>query len=529
MFADEFPDQRSEASHPIQPLPAWKILVVDDEEEVHSVTRLVLSDYQFAGRRLEILSTYSAEEARHTLEQHPDIAVGLIDVVMETDHAGLELVKAIRQELGNSRIRLVLRTGQPGQAPEETVISAYDINDYKDKTELTATKLRTLMYSTLRSFRDITALESSRRGLEQVILSSSHIFEITSLQRFTSAVLMQLTSLLNLSEHAAYFKVASGFAVTREGNGYHVLAGTGSYEPLVGQHNCHNMLEKPVYDALEQATRERCNQYFDEHMVAYFETRSGQVHLLCISNVGQLNELDRQLIEIFCTNVAIAFENTHLKDELEQTQQETVYMLGEAVESRSKETGNHVKRVAEISYLLALKAGLSEEEATIIKSASPLHDLGKIGIPDAVLNKPAKHSAEEWEVMQRHVGIGYEMLRTSNRPILQMASIIAHQHHEHWNGRGYPNGLQGEQIHIAGRITAVADVFDALACDRCYKKAWELDAILELFRRERGAQFDPRVVDLLFDNLDQVLLIRERYRDAFRPPPVSDSRPSGSP
>ncbi|WP_426415917.1 DUF3369 domain-containing protein [Aestuariirhabdus sp. LZHN29] len=525
LFADELPDNEQGVASPLAELPSWKILVVDDEEEIHSVTRLVLSDYLFGGRKLEIISAYSAQEAREKLELHPDTAVALVDVVMETDHAGLDLIKIIRSEMANSSIRLVLRTGQPGQAPEETVISDYDINDYKDKTELTATKLRTLMYSTLRSYRDIIALEASRKGLEQVIHASAHIFEITSLQRFTSAVLLQLTSLLDLSEHAAYFKVSSGFAATREGNGYHVLAGTGSYEPLIGQHNCHDELPEQVYQTLETATQERCNQYFDDHMVAYFETRSGQEHLLFISNFGKLNGLDRQLIEIFCANVSIAFENTHLKDELEQTQQETVYMLGEAVESRSKETGNHVKRVAEISHLLALKAGLSDAEADIIKSASPLHDLGKIGIPDAVLNKPARHSADEWEVMQRHVGIGYEMLRTSHRPILQMASIIAQQHHEHWNGNGYPNALKQEEIHIAGRITAVADVFDALASTRCYKPAWKLEDVLDLFKRERGKQFDPTLVDLLFENLDQILYIRDRYQDRASPTPVPTASP----
>ncbi|MCL6416694.1 DUF3369 domain-containing protein [Aestuariirhabdus sp. Z084] len=526
LFADELPDTVSTEKDAFLEQVPWKVLVVDDEEEVHSVTRLVLSDYHFGGRPLEIISAYSAQEARQVLKQHPDTAVALVDVVMETDHAGLELVKSIREELTNTRIRVVLRTGQPGQAPEETVISDYDINDYKDKTELTATKLRTLMYSTLRSFRDITALEASRRGLEQVILSSAHIFEITSLQRFASAVLLQLTSLLNLSENAAYFRVSSGFAVTRESNGYHVLAGTGNYEPMIDTHSQPTDLPDGVFQALELATQERCNQYFDDHMVAYFQTRSGQEHLLFISNAGRLNDLDRQLIEIFCANVAIAFENTHLKDELEQTQQETVYMLGEAIESRSRETGNHVKRVAEISHLLALKAGLSTETADTIKLASPLHDLGKVGIPDAILNKPERHTEKEWEVMQRHVGIGYEMLRTSNRPVLRTAAIIAQQHHEHWDGGGYPNGLKQEEIHIAGRITAIADVFDALSSDRCYKPAWKLDDVLSLFHEERGKQFDPNLVDLMMDHIDDILFIRDRYQDNQQPtlvptPPTS--------
>ncbi len=513
LFAEEQTGHAPPLTTDSFPQQAWKVLIVDDEAEIHSVTRLVLSDYQFAGRNLDLLSAFSGREAREKLLEHPDIAVALIDVVMESDHSGLELVKMIRNKLNNSQVRLVLRTGQPGQAPEETIISDYDINDYKDKTELTATKLRTLMYSTLRAYRDIKALEASRKGLEQVIQSSAHIFEITSLQKFTSAVLMQLTSLLDLSEHAAYFKVSSGFAVTRESAGYHVLAGTGSYEKLINQHNCHAELAQEVRTSLERAITEKKNQYHDDHMVAYFESKGGEEHLLFISNVGQLERLDYQLIEIFCANVSIAFENTHLKDELEKTQQETVYMLGEAVESRSKETGNHVKRVAELSYLLAIAAGIDEKEADIIKAAAPLHDLGKIGVPDVILNKPGKHSPEEWKLMQQHVGIGHEMLKSSNRPILKMAAIIAQQHHEHWDGEGYPRGLKHNAIHIAGRITAVADVFDALTSDRCYKKAWDITHVVEHFKEQRGKQFDPSLVDLLLVNLEQALYIRDHLKD----------------
>lgn len=202
-----------------------------------------------------------------------------------------------------------------------------------------------------------------------------------------------------------------------------------------------------------------------------------------------------------------------LTNEIEITQREIIYTLGEIGEVRSEETGNHVKRVAEYSKLLALKYGLTQKEVELIKLASPMHDVGKVGIPDSILNKPGKLTPDEFEVMKRHSIIGYEMLKHSSREILQCAAEIALTHHERWNGTGYPNGLKGEDIPIMGRITAVADVFDALGSDRVYKKAWELEEILEYFRCESGEQFDPKIVSILFENLEQLLEIKERYAD----------------
>jgi len=203
-----------------------------------------------------------------------------------------------------------------------------------------------------------------------------------------------------------------------------------------------------------------------------------------------------------------------LKDkEIEATQKEVIFTMGAIGETRSKETGNHVTRVAEYSKLLALLYGMDEDEAELLKMASPMHDIGKVGIPDSILNKPGKLDADEWKVMMTHAELGYEMLKHSQRPILKAAAIVAVEHHEKYNGSGYPNSKSGEDIHIYGRLTAIADVFDALGSDRCYKKAWELERILELFKEERGKHFDPHLVDLFLENLDQFLKIRDTYVD----------------
>ena len=208
-------------------------------------------------------------------------------------------------------------------------------------------------------------------------------------------------------------------------------------------------------------------------------------------------------------------EITNLNHEIENTQKEVVFTMGSIGESRSKETGNHVKRVAEYSKLLALYYGLDEKEAEMLKQASPMHDIGKVAIPDAVLNKPGRFDEAERKIMDTHAALGYEMLKHSNRALLKTAAIVAYEHHEKWDGSGYPRGLSGENIHIYGRITALADVFDALGSDRVYKQAWDDEKIFNLFKEERGKHFDPTLVDIFFEHLNEFLKIRETFKDKF--------------
>jgi len=200
-------------------------------------------------------------------------------------------------------------------------------------------------------------------------------------------------------------------------------------------------------------------------------------------------------------------------EEIERTQRELIYRMGESVESRSKESGNHVRRVAHYSKLLAHLAGLNKEESEIIFVASTMHDMGKIAIPDAILLKPGKLDADEFKIMQTHSQIGYKLLSGSNLPILKMASTIAYEHHEHYNGNGYPLGISGEDISIYARIVALVDVFDALISDRVYKKAWKLEKVLDTLAKESGQQFDPILVEVFLNNIDIFMDIKEEFED----------------
>lgn len=485
----------------------WEILVVDDEEGVHQVTTLTLKDFTFDNRPLRLFHAFSAAEALEYLIEHPNIAIVLLDVVMESEHAGLGLVKKIRQDLKNVNIRIVLRTGQPGQAPEREVIQDYDINDYKTKTELTANKLFTLMYATLRSYRDIITLEKSRKGLEKLIVASRGISSRGALAEFIRVTVEQLANLLNIEETTIFSCKATGYILLE-----HCLEVYSADNPLGS--SCINIseLSGSKKGIILKAISEQKNVFEKDQFVMYC-SNSTQI-VLFFAQVNQaLSDLDIRLLNIFTENLIVTLDNIQLNETITDSQKEMIYRLGEVVESRSNETGNHVKRMAHYSELLALLTGLDKTEAELIKTASPMHDIGKIAIPDAILTKPGKLDMDEWEVVKGHPRRGYEILKQSSLVVMNISATIALTHHEKWDGTGYPEGLKGTEIHIYGRITAIADVFDALGSKRCYKDAWPLDKIIELFKSEKGKHFDPLLTDLFLDNLDKFLVIRDKFVD----------------
>lgn len=494
----------------------WKVLISDDESSIHDISVLALKDIEYDNRKLEFLHAYSAEETISILKQHPDTALLLLDVVMESDSAGLDAVERIRNELGNTFVRIILRTGQPGQAPEHEVIQKYDINDYKEKTELTAKKLFTTVISALRSYHDIMRLERSRKGLEKIINATSDVFRLQSMEQLVSGVLMQVMSIIGIDEDA-FYSHASGFISLNQDHtkkkdtstsNMRIISGTGRFEDKINQ-PVTNIVDQKILDQIEQARLNKKNIYSDESCIVYLKNDS----LIYIDGYKHIGELEQKLMDIFCANITVAFENVELNDEILNTQKEIIFTLGSTTEFRSKETGNHIVRVSELSKKLALLAGLPKEDAELIKLASPLHDVGKIGIPDNILLKNDSLSDEEYEVMKTHTTIGYELLKSSTRPIFQAAAQIAYEHQERWNGTGYPRGLAKEDIHIFSRIISIVDVFDALASKRCYKDSWSKENIIEFFQKERNEQFDPALVDLFLEHFEEFLEIRSQFED----------------
>src|SRR6478752_6212156 len=292
--------------------PRWKIAVIDDEPAVHDGTRFALHDYRLNGQGLEILSAYSAAEGRELMRNHPDIAVVLLDVIMESDTAGLNLVEFIRKELKNETVRIILRTGQPGQAPERRVIVDYDINDYKAKTELTADKLFTALTAALRSHQQLERMLQTRRGLEIIIDAASTLYDFKSMQRLAEGVLTQLASLLNVD--------CAGILVLRDNGGLDpelsVLAGSGCYSRFIGTTSS-TALDPDLRAMVEAAFQGRKNEFADHRSVIYLRTGSGREVVVLLQAERELSETDRSLVEIFSSRLSIAFDNVILYQQLQ--------------------------------------------------------------------------------------------------------------------------------------------------------------------------------------------------------------------
>ena len=291
----------------------WKVAVIDDDQAVHEGTRFALSDYNLNGQTLEILSAYSAAEGRTLMRAHPDIAAVLLDVIMETDAAGLDLVEFIRNEIKNETVRIILRTGQPGQAPERRVIVDYDINDYKAKTELTADKLFTSLTAALRSYQQLERMVQTRRGLEIIIDAASTLYDFKSMQRLAEGVLTQIASLLNVD--------CAGILVLRDGgatgDNFSVLAGSGCYSRFTGAAGS-KALDTDLRQMVEAAFHRRKHEFADHRSVLYVRTGSGREVVVLLQAERDLSDTDRSLVEIFGSRLSIAFDNVILYQQLNE-------------------------------------------------------------------------------------------------------------------------------------------------------------------------------------------------------------------
>lgn len=504
---DLIEDDEDDATPMPQNAP-WRILIVDDEADIHAVTKLVLSDVTFKGRSLEFLSAYSAAEGYQMMATEPDLALVLLDVVMESDDAGLKLAQRIRNELSNNLTRIVLRTGQPGQAPEERVIVEYDINDYKSKTELTKQKLFTTVIASLRAYEGLVTIERHRVGLDKILHGTGNLYELRSLQEFASGVLSQVNALLDLGAHGSICLLQEAGA--RETEELAVLAATGMFSNLA--QDPERMREHTWFPLIAQALREKKSQFEAQIDALYIPASSGRKFVIVLTPPWPLADLQRKLLGVFCDRISAAFDNLLMYDQLEKAQESTVIALADLAESRDTNTGGHVQRVARLTHTVAERlkqSGKFPLETTPaflshIGLASMLHDVGKVGTPDAVLLKPGLLTPEERVIMDQHVRIGETVLRRAAERLdgesyLTYSAQIAGGHHEHFDGSGYPQGLSGAAIPLGARIVAVVDVFDALLHRRPYKDPWALPQVLEYVLARRGKQFDPDVVDVLLE------------------------------
>lgn len=257
------------------------------------------------------------------------------------------------------------------------------------------------------------------------------------------------------------------------------------------------------------------------------ENRTKDVPVIFLTAMAEIEEIKRgfevggvdYIVKPFNAAELKMRVRTHLElrryreQEIEQTQKDIIFTLAYVGELRSKDTGNHTRRVSEYSGLLGELYGMNAQAVEMLKLASAMHDIGKVAIPDRILNKPSALDENERKIMNQHTQWGYHIFSRSKRPILQAAAIVAAQHHEKFDGSGYPKGLQGEQIHIFGRIVALVDVFDALLTKRSYKDEWRINQALSYITEESGKHFDPKLIDLFVDNFGRFLEIRQKLKD----------------
>lgn len=292
---------------------AWKVLIVDDDPEIHSVTQLALSDLVVLGARLEYIHAYSGEEACKIVEEQKDIVLVLLDVVMETDDAGLNVVKYIRETLEREDIRIVLRTGQPGYAPEESVIKDYDINDYKTKTELTRRKLVTTVYAAIRSYQQIDIVSKNREGLEKIIGAAAELLEFHSVQDYVQGVLGQLKS-LSKCEFSVFCARGHGIVAQANDLAFYILGQQGLSSILVNQ-KLDSLKNESASQQISACFQQKQHFYSETNATLYLAS-GGYRAVIYLELEQEISELDRQLIEVFLTNIAIGYENVHLFQKL---------------------------------------------------------------------------------------------------------------------------------------------------------------------------------------------------------------------
>ncbi|MDR0570143.1 MAG: DUF3369 domain-containing protein [Clostridiales Family XIII bacterium] len=489
------------------PQDCWKVMVIDDEQSVHDVTRYMLKRFIFMDKGVELIGAYSSKEAELILEKERGIALMLVDVVMETDDAGLRLIKWYRDASINPCTRIVLRTGQPGQAPEQNIIMEYDLHDYKTKTELTSDKLYTTIISGLRAYHDMYRLEQTKVGLENIIKSTSMIMRVQSMYDYAKAVLQQIGNIFDIRSRGIVCAYRSNDSE------WQILAECGSV-------TVHTSDIISIFNSIGAS-----GEYSSEGCLASMLYQSDlNRYAVYLETNEPLSEIQSRMLLLFCHNVSVGLSNIRLYDGLIKANRVTVMSLAQVTESRDHSTGEHVFRMARAVELLTSKIiekglymdELSDDIISAISLASTLHDIGKITIADSVLLKPGKLTDEEFEQIKLHTVNGAnvldEILRGSNENIkyLDIGKDIALCHHERWDGRGYPLKLGGRNIPIAARITSVVDVFDALTHARCYKPPFETTEAKGIIAEGVGTAFDPLIAELFLNEVVNAIIAEEK-------------------
>ena len=495
LFADE---ENASGDKALNERP-WKVLIADDDPSVHTITDLVLRSFTFQNRPIHCLHAYDSQECISLLERNSDVGVLLLDVVMEKDHSGLEIVRTVRERLGNTAIRIVLRTGQPGQAPEERVVAEYDINDYRLKTELTAQKLQSTLTSALRSYDSISHLERTNALLLGLVSGWSSVRAVPGLDDFMDGASTMLRSLTDLPGFQG-----TVFLLAKDREGVPELVNIwGAPVPPRYTATAHIDLPSAAEDLARKLGLVIGGSYVAEKKRKY---------LLCACFGQELLPKTAEFLDIFEIHFKLSLDSFFLRSQPAGSAVEFPTIFGDFVQTVSQEPGGHAQRVGVISQFLGRQLGMSSLQAELLRLAAQLHDIGNALLPRGLITKSSPLTPKERALMETHTTAGYDLLKHAERDMFKLAAVIARDHHERWNGTGYPSQLSGKDIGLEARIVAVADVFDALTRSQPYKEAMPEDQALAELRAEAGKGLDPELVALFLDNYSDIKELLEVYR-----------------
>ncbi len=450
-FHDEAADPTIIEKPAVEP---WPVLVVDDDPQVHRMTSVLLRDFEFEGRPFEMVKALSAADARAVLAERPDIPVVLLDVVMETDDAGLRLVRHIREELGNTRMRIILRTGQPGQAPERDVVVAYDINDYKAKSELTAQKLFTALIGALRSWRDIVTIERHRQGLERIVNATPPLFETRSMRALVERLADQLGRVV---EHSGSGPEGSSVLACRRGErgdgtlGLMVVAGSGRFAGLIGQ-PAEGRLTPALAAAVAEAFVTQRSAFTAQRCVLMFRTLEHGATVFVMERAEPYGRDDHRLLELFCARVAVGFDNVCLYEDLMALNRS----LEQRVTERTAELAANQKAlvVAKERAERALECELEAKNQQRQFFSMVSHEFRT---PLAVIDSAAQMLALRAEAVEPAMLERLGVIRTA---VLRLTGLIdAYLTDERLQSGNLV--LERRPVDLAGLVGATADVFRA--------------------------------------------------------------------
>jgi HD-GYP domain-containing protein (c-di-GMP phosphodiesterase class II) len=473
------------------------LLLLHDNKKVYDMAKSAVSKLSNKGKEFKLLTAFSAQEAKTILEKNNnDICAIIIGIGSSEANLRLKLVDYIREDLKNSTTSITLHCSSE-KMKKELKIEERDIMAYVETAELTEEKLYYIIISAERYYKNASSLKHDNNMLRTVVSIMGDSNKCKGTEEVILINFKEMTQLfekkLNIPVSLVVFIENKFFKSTPDFEKFKKYSAEKFIETLLPDHSIE--LNKNYFSWLNNRS--------------FIATFGHRTYPLTYVEFGKpISKNIKNLIYLYFKELLTKVENVTLRRELDNSLVHIIFTLGEVIESRSEETGEHVERVSDYTEIICKGLGMGKEDSYEYKITSVLHDIGKIGVPDNILNKPGKLTTEEFETMKEHSSIGHDILSKSNDKLLKLASEIALYHHENWDGSGYPNGAKGTEIPIYGRIVTLADYYDALSSDRIYRKAWEEKRILDSIKELRGKKFDPKVVDTFFNNYDKIIRIR---------------------